>query len=351
MDAEKGNSSGLGHWRTLLGIAVSVVCLVLLVWNLEWAQFWVTLQRAEYWWLVPALIAIGLDVWIKVIKWQLLLIPAGKPSCTNLLYSMCVGYLVSIVLPGRLGELARVYFLARMERVSAVAVLSTVAVDRVLDVVAVALLLAAVLPTAELPAWVGQSGLLIGVGGLALLAVCLAMAYPWGRNPFLRLLNVSPTFPGKAMIEKWAEALCLGLEGLRGGGAFAKIVVATLAIWLVNVLVFYLGLLAFHLPPMLWAAVLVVAVTNLGMVVPSSPGYVGVYHYLVVLALGAYGIEREAALGYAVVMHLLWILPVGVMGAFALWRCGLTLMGWRECAPEGALAAEGDRQVGESKGG
>lgn len=336
---EKG-SSGPGPWRTLLGIGVSLACLALLVWNLEWAQFWATLRGADYWWLLPAFLAILLDVWIKVVKWQLLLLPTGKTSCTNLLYSICVGYLVSTVLPGRLGEVARVYFLARMERVSAVAVLSTVAVDRVLDVVAVALLLAVVLPTADLPAWVGQSGLLVGAGGLGLLGVSTAMAYPWGRKLFFRLLAALPNVPGKAMAEKWAEALCLGLEGLRGRGSFAKIAAATLAIWLVNALIFYLGMLSFHIQAPLWAAAMVVAITNLGMVVPSSPGYVGVYHYLVVLALGAYGVGREAALGYAVVMHLLWILPVGVLGTFALWRCGLTLMGWRECGDRSNSAAE-----------
>ncbi len=337
MNVDTAKDSRPDLLKTLLGIAVSVACLILLVWNLEWSHFWATLQRADYWWLIPSLLAILLDVWIKVLKWQMLLAPAGKPSCTNLLYSMCVGYLVSTVLPGRLGEIARVYFLARVERVSAVAVLSTVAVDRVLDVVAVALLLAVALPTAELPAWVAQSGLLVGVGGVVLLSVCVAMAYPWGRSFFFRLLVAMPRFPGKSIAEKWAEALCVGVEGLRGKGALARVSAATMAIWLVNVLCFYFGMLAFHIQIPIWAAFLVVALTNLGMVVPSSPGYVGVYHYLVVLALGAYGVGREAALGYAVVMHLLWILPVGLIGAFALWRRGLTLMGWRECAQETPL--------------
>ncbi len=344
-DGKKGTSSGRA--RTFVGVVVSVACLVLLVWNLEWEHFLKTLQGAQYWWLLPALATILLDVWIKVVKWQLLLLPAGRVSGVNLTYSICVGYLVSTVLPGRLGELARVYFLARVERVSAMAVLSTVAVDRVLDVVAVALLLALALPTADLPAWVGQSGLLVGAGAVVLLLLCLALAYPAGRELLLRLLAASPAFPGKATAEKWAESLCLGLQGLRGKGAFARVVMATLAVWFVNVFAFYFALLAFHIQGPLWMAILVVAITNLGMVVPSSPGYVGVYHYLVVLALGAYGVEREVALGYAVVMHLLWILPVGIMGAFALWRRGLTLMSWRETGQEGASMGDVPREVPE----
>ena len=46
------------------------------------------------------------------------------------------------------------------------------------------------------------------------------------------------------------------------------------------------------------AAAMAVALTNLGMVVPLFSRLRGAYHYLVVLALGAYGVEREIALGY-----------------------------------------------------
>jgi len=120
------------------------------------------------------------------------------------------------------------------------------------------------------------------------------------------------------------------MDGLRGVGAQARVAITSVAIWLVTILLFYFGQQAFRLRAPLWSAALVTALTNLGMVVPSSPGYVGVFHYLVVLALGAYGVEREVALGFAVVIHLAEILPLGAMGAFSLWRCGLTLIGWKE---------------------
>ncbi len=330
---DKAPGGRKGQTRLLVGIAVSGVSLVLLLWNIEWDRFWGALEGANYWWLIPAVATVGVDVWIKVLKWEMLLLPAGKMSRVNLLYSMAVGYLVNSVLPGRLGELARTYMLARMERVSAVAVLSTVALDRILDVVGVSLLLAVVLPTTDLPSWVAESGLLVGAGGVTLLALCILLAYPRWRSLFLRLLSRSPRFPGKVLLEKWAEALCLGMEGLKGAGPLLRVAAATAAIWLVTVLTAYFTQLAFHIQAPIWAAALVVAITNLGMVVPSSPGYVGVYHYLVVLALSAFAVERELALGFAVVFHLAWLLPVCLLGVFALWRRGLTLMGWKDIDP------------------
>ncbi len=318
----------------LPGLIVSGASLVLLFRNVEWNRLRATLEGAEYWWLALSVVALLVAVGFKVLRWWLLVLPAGGASPRSLLYSLSVGYLVNTLLPGRLGELARAYLLARLERVSLVTALSTVAVDRILDVVVLAFMLAAALPKAALPEWVARSGLVVGGVGAGLLAACILLAHPTGCEALLRGLKASPRFPGRVAIERWIGELCLGVEGLRGVGALARVGAASLAIWLSTVLLFYFGQLAFHLSPSIWPAVLVTATTSMGMVVPSSPGYVGVFHYLVVLSLTAFGVEREAALGYAVVIHLVETLSLGMMGAFSLWRCGLSLMGWREGAPD-----------------
>lgn len=321
---------GKARARLLIGFFVSGLSLVLLLWNVDWARFWSAMEGADYWWLLPVLGTVGASLWLKVVKWELLLLPLGRLSRINLLYSISVGYLVNTILPGRLGELARSYMLARIEGVSTVAVLSTVALDRILDVVAVALLLAVVLPTTDLPPWVAQSGLAVGAGGVGLLLLCMLLAYPRWRRLLVGLITGAPHFPGKELVERSAEALCQGLEGLKGPAALARVAAATGAIWLMTVATAFLAQIVFHINAPIWAAALVVAITNLGMVVPSSPGYVGVYHYLVVLALSAFGVEKEVALGYAVVFHLTWIIPVCLLGVIGLWRRGLTLMGWRD---------------------
>ena len=67
---------------------------------------------------------------------------------------------------------------------SAIAVLSTVAVDRVLDVVAVALLLAIVLPTADLPAWWASRACWLGLEGRPARSFC-GYGVSLGRSLFL----------------------------------------------------------------------------------------------------------------------------------------------------------------------
>lgn len=316
--------------RTLPGILVSLASLALLMSNVDWERLWVALQGANYWLLIPATLSVMLAVAFRVVRWRLLLKPVAPVAPVKLLYSITIGYLVNTVLPGRLGELARVYVLARLARLSPLPILSTVAVDRILDVVVLALLLSAAIPMADLPLWVSQSGLMVGMGGAGLLALCLVLAYPAGQSVVLRLVDAAPIFPGKPAVQRWSGSLVVGMEGLRGPVPQARIAAVSLLVWASSVSLMYFTQLAFGVQAPIWAAVLVVALTNLGMVVPSSPGYIGVFHYLAVLALEAFGVEKEVALGFAVVAHVISFLPVTVVGAFSLWRCGLSLMGWRE---------------------
>ena len=65
-------------------------------------------------------------------------------------------------------------------------------------------------------------------------------------------------------------------------------------------------------------AALALSVTNLGILFPSSPGYIGPFHYVCMQALLMVGVGRETALGYAIMTHLLYDIPVTVWGLAAL---------------------------------
>jgi len=70
------------------------------------------------------------------------------------------------------------------------------------------------------------------------------------------------------------------------------------------------------------AALAVLCFTSLGMTVPSSPGYIGVFEYLTVLSLALFGVDKETALGCALVAHALGYVGLIVPGVVAAWRQG-----------------------------
>ena len=62
------------------------------------------------------------------------------------------------------------------------------------------------------------------------------------------------------------------------------------------------------------------AALNLGVAIPSSPGFVGTYQWLGVAALGVFGFASEAGLAFAIVMQAVWYVPTTLVGAVLLVR-------------------------------
>jgi uncharacterized membrane protein YbhN (UPF0104 family) len=65
-------------------------------------------------------------------------------------------------------------------------------------------------------------------------------------------------------------------------------------------------------------ALLLMAGMGLGSALPSTPGYVGIYQFVVVTILPPFGIDRNAALAYILVTQALGYVVVLVLGLFGL---------------------------------
>jgi uncharacterized protein (TIRG00374 family) len=250
---------------------------------------------------------------------------------------MMVGYMGNTILPARLGEVARAYFIGKTEALSKPLALSTIIVEKVLDVCILLLFLAVLLPFVALPNWIQRSGLLLTLTVLALFSAILTAAYR--KDSILRLvesilgrlpgLNPGPDAPladnRLSDISHQLDSALSAFTVLRRGRTHAMLWIWSLAIWILSALFAYVIMLAFHITAPFAAALLLISVTGLGMTVPSSPGYVGVFHYLVVTSLSLFGVGRELALSYAFVLHLLAFLPVSLLGVFYIWRESLSV--------------------------
>jgi hypothetical protein len=72
-------------------------------------------------------------------------------------------------------------------------------------------------------------------------------------------------------------------------------------------------------------AVLVMTVTNLGILVPSTPGFVGPFHFFCMRTLAAFGVAEGTAFSYAMLAHLSFYVPITVWGMGILLGYGLSL--------------------------
>ena len=326
-----------------VGLAVSVAALALAMLGIDLRRVGATLAQAEYVYLVPATVGMLAYLAARAVRWRLLLGP--QVPLSRAFWVTCVGYLVSNVLPFRLGDPARAVVVGRGGQVSTAAALSTVVVERVLDMLMVVALLAGVAPFVSGAGSAVGVGLVAGGAALVALAVLLVLALrpDWGQWAVRRLLGWLPRLDG----ERWARALdglFEGLAPLRSGRRGLALLAWSVVTW-ACVVAFYWAILRAFLPqPPPAAAPFLVCVVGLGMAVPSSPGAVGVFHAVARYGLTVpFGVPTDQAVTVAFALHAFQYILGSMLGLAGLARESLSL-GWLRAQAAGVTEARPQRE-------
>lgn len=315
---QRTNIRGL---RMALGTGLSLAFLWLAFRDVPISQMVAILSRADYRFVALALTLVLASPLARAARWKLLYYPhQDELSHFKLAEVLLIGQMVNIVVPARLGEVARIYFMGNMENRSRAHTLGTIAVEKWLDMLVLLLLVLLVPVFVSLPPWFRDSRKSLAAFASAFLGAALILS--WGKDRLLTLVErLSRFLPGswRAQLRR-AVGLALGsLDALRSPWVGLKLQGWSLLIWSLSILVNYTIFLALGLPLSLAAALFLLAVLQVGVAVPSAPGKLGVFHYLCTLALGLFGVEKGVAMGYAVLLHLVVFGPPSLLGAFFLW--------------------------------
>ncbi len=303
----------------ILGIAVSVVCVVALLQTVDLGQVTRALAGATIWPLAISIALTFITVACRAWRWQALLLPDARARFWPAVEATLVGYLIIAVLPGRVGELSRAALLGRTERTSTARALGSIAIEKLYDVGALFVILGTLSVLIEVPGWARAAALAVGAAFTAfIVAFGLAVAsrarlVQW----FEARVDPLSVFRGRRP-SRIAEGLLGAGSSFRSPRLIAVHVIATTVLWSIAIGQTYLGTLAFHLGTGWEAAAFLLVATNLGMTVPSAPASLGVYHGITVLSLEAFGTDREVALALAIGLHALGFGTLAVAGGACL---------------------------------
>lgn len=299
--------------------------LALALRGVQFEALWDALRHAAYGWLGPAVLLTVVTLLIKAWRWQLMFRPEYRLPFGAVFTALSAGYLASNVLPARLGEVVSIVLLVSDEPVSVARTLSTLIVTRLLDLLSLLVILIGLLPFVQLPP--DMLAAARGLGFLALLGVVAVLLLSFWRDAILRLAHrvLGPI----RLLDRPAVYASLGhlVDGftLLRRPLGLVLVAATFLAWTSIFLTAWACAQAFHLDVPLTAILFANIVVALGMLVPSSPGYIGVFHYLATVALAPFGVPKEIALGYAIVWHATNYLTLSVTGMIALGVHGTSL--------------------------
>jgi uncharacterized protein (TIRG00374 family) len=299
-------------------------------------------------WVVVAIALNLLSVIVRALAWTTVIhqaMPPPHPRAPLVFSAFSVGLFANAVLPGRVGELARVAVLTRKlpGRKGAWATLvGTVFAHRVFDIVPVLLLVLYVIVTANIPTSARASLLAVIAAGIALFAFAFVSARRHhrialdGLGPVRRLLAM-----GRA-----------GLGVMRSPMGAATAIFFQICGWLCQILAVYTAMRAFHIHSPLPAAGVVLLLMNVVTIFPFWPGNVGLVQVAIASALVGYGVTYARGVAYGFGLQAIEA-SVGIgVGVLFLAREGLSVAMLRvmpsaaqaeipeaeEEEPEGALA-------------
>ncbi len=312
-------------FQVILGILISIFFLWLAFRKVSIPEMLEAIRDANYWYFIPASIFLFLSLWFRAFRWKYFFKSIKSVRMSNLFASMMIGYMANNVFPMRLGEFLRAYSIGRTADVSKMSSFATIVVERVLDLLTLLLLLGLAFFLQPFPKWIQDSGvviLAITVGAVLFMGFLVFKTAPTLR--FLeKLLSPLPEKWREKILE-YTESLIEGFSVLKNPQYYLIVGILSLLIWGSYVAITYLVLMSFgivqqyHLS--ILACVVVQIMIGIGVTIPSSPGYVGTYHYLAMQALAIYGVGQSEALSFAIVLHLFNYIPSTLVGLYYFGR-------------------------------
>ncbi len=317
-------------WKFWLGALISALFLVWALRGLDLSQVWQDIQQANYWWIIPGVLAYSIGVWARAWRWHYLLRPIKPISLQAMWPIVVIGYMGNNVYPFRAGEFIRAYILRKKEGISISSSLATIPVGRIFDGLVMLLVFLFALPIVPgLPDWLRNTVIYASIAFLGALIVFLVMAalpdtsrrlYQWAFEQFApeslrpRLLAI-------------ADRFMEGISSLANLKDVVMIFSTSIFIWLLETVKYWFVMYAFSFTISFFALMLMNGVVNLATTIPSAPGYIGTFDGPGIEVLKVFGVDPIVAAAYTLVLHAALWLPITLLG---FWYMAQESFGWQD---------------------
>jgi glycosyltransferase 2 family protein len=335
--------------RGLFAVSMLITIVGLLWWRgPDWNRVGDSFGRVSWSWVAVALGLNLLSVVIRASAWQIVIHQAlpddQQPRFRRVFSAFSIGLLGNAVLPGRIGELARVAVLAReLPRGEGATgrLLGSVFAHRLFDLVPALILTAYVLATARIPRWAITSLEIVIIGGIALFLVTMLVAG----------LEHRPLPESARAVRRLLAMARLGLNVMREPFAAAAAAVLQTAGWVVQLLAVWATMYAFGIEEPLSAAAVVLLLMNVAMIFPLWPGNIGLLQAVVALPLRSYGVPYATGIAFGLGLQVLEM-SVGVgLGLLFLAREGITLASLRGMPSDAPEQREAEPEEARARAG
>ena len=304
-----------------ISIIISLVFVILIFYKVDFNKTKEALRTANYMYL-PLAVALSLVTNIfRTYRWKYVINPIKKISTQSLFSGVAIGYMANNLLPARLGEFVRAYIMGKKEGISKSSTLATIVLERIFDGLALLFFLGIISLLFSLPLWIKQAGIAAGAFFLFLFAflILLMMKKAQGIQLVKRFLGL---FSSKLANEagRLLNLFLTGLVVINHKRNLLIVFLFSIIVWLVEAMTYYIISVSFGINLPVYVSLLVVVIVNIGILIPSAPGYIGAFEFFCISSLAIFSVEQSVALSFAIVLHAVLFIPITAIGIFYFWK-------------------------------
>ena len=308
-----------------IGILISIVFLYLAFRNVDIPEMKRALEQANYWWLIPGIVFMFISLAIRAYRWNYFLLPIQKVPYKKLFSAMMIGYMANNVFPLRLGEVMRALAIGRSARISRASAFATIIVERIIDVISLLLILGFTVFFHKFPPEIQKAGIFLFLATFALILFIILLMEKTRKTLRVVAWFITPfPFRVKKFVNKLLRSFLAGFKVFRQSHHYLAIVLQSIALWILYGGVIFVTFQAFAIKlendTIIVASLVTLVMISIGIMIPSSPGFVGTYHYLTMQGLALFGVSESDALSFAIVLHLSNYIPMTLVGMYFFWR-------------------------------
>ncbi|MBC8213912.1 MAG: flippase-like domain-containing protein [Candidatus Marinimicrobia bacterium] len=305
MTSQNSNRLSFFNPKILLGILLSGIGIYFAFHDFNFTGFKNSIQKTNFPLVVlSALILVG-SVYIRAVRWRYLVKHEMDISTDSLFQAEMIGYFGNNVLPLRLGELLRTYFVSRDYKISGSFVFGSVVFERLLDTFGLLSLSVLLILTYPLPEDIRRLVIfsiivVVVVSGLLILFIKKYRNSKSSNRFFKLFIEFLSGFNGLQYAYRW------------------RVIALTLFLWIIYWTVTHLIQTAMHLEMSIFESLLVLIISSLALSIPSAPGMIGTFHlsvkFVLVTMIGKF--QAEEGISYAIMLHAYGYITLTIIGAY-----------------------------------
>jgi uncharacterized protein (TIRG00374 family) len=311
--------------RIAFGIGISLLFAWLTLRQVSFADVRAAFLAADVGLLGWALLAVVAGYALRITRWWAMLrclAPSVSWSGSGRVYLSSIA--LNNLLPLRAGDVYRLFAWRGQGGPSVARITGTLLVERLLDLAVLLGLFFLVLPRIPVNT-VPQSLVTMAawLSGAAALAVVAVIVFALAGRRWVHAIAQRPAVASSGLLSRaLGFMLKIGDSVLELGAlrTVALLIGLSVLSWLCEGLVFLAVAKACHLEVGLIAALFALSLATISTLIPSSPGYIGTFHYFALLAIQAFGVSATAGAAFAVLVHLALWLPTTLAGVAMLGR-------------------------------